>query len=159
MKQGNQKKTTRGRRKREIDLDRVRHLAKLGLRPSQIAAAMGIPTSTFDDRRKSDPDLVSAIGEGQGTGLEAVLGTIFDSALAGNQRAARLYLGRFDKQDRDEMKAEIEAELFAEVSRMAAIRADKRALEAVTRVLDMVRDFMPLENYAEFIKAIRMDED
>lgn len=59
---------TNGRPKAEIEIDKVRALAKIGCTDKEIAAVLGVNVSTLNNRKKSEPEIAAAIEQGREMG-------------------------------------------------------------------------------------------
>jgi transcriptional regulator with XRE-family HTH domain len=70
-----------GRPRAEIDLDRVRELAGLGLTSEQIAARLGISRRTLFARLEEDPAAREAMEAGLAEAVEVAASTLFDMAI------------------------------------------------------------------------------
>lgn len=58
-----------GRPKAELEIDKIRGMAKLGCTDKQIAAVMGVHVTTLKRRMKEEPELADAIEQGRELGV------------------------------------------------------------------------------------------
>lgn len=77
---------------KNIDLDKVRELASLGLDYTEIAGNLGISAKTFKRRRDEDESIEEAIAAGRGQGVAAVAAALKDRAVQGDPAAQKIYL-------------------------------------------------------------------
>nr|VFK52424.1 MAG: hypothetical protein BECKTUN1418F_GA0071002_100831 [Candidatus Kentron sp. TUN]VFK52948.1 MAG: hypothetical protein BECKTUN1418E_GA0071001_101131 [Candidatus Kentron sp. TUN]VFK57573.1 MAG: hypothetical protein BECKTUN1418D_GA0071000_10658 [Candidatus Kentron sp. TUN] len=76
----NQKTHTGGAERIEIDPERVRDLARLGMRKRRIAAALGISKTTFYERlREPNSAILDTFEGGRAEGIERLTRTLIDS--------------------------------------------------------------------------------
>ena len=95
-----EKKPKRAGRKRiNLDLEKVEQLAAQGLGTTQIARAMGVSWSTIDRSRKRSADFEDALKRGQAKGLAEVTNSLFSSAQSGNVTAQIFYLKNRDTEN------------------------------------------------------------
>ena len=85
-----------GRKRIDLDLDKVEQLAAQGLGTTQIARAMGVSWSTIDRNRKRSANFEDAIKRGEAKGLAEVTNALFSSAQGGNVTAQIFYLKNRD---------------------------------------------------------------
>lgn len=77
-----------GRKKIELDLEEVEHLAGLGLTEEEIALSLGTSRSTIDRRKRDTDDFDAAIKRGRSKAKKTVANALFDAAKGGNMTAA-----------------------------------------------------------------------
>ena len=85
-----------GRKRIDLDLDKIEQLAAQGLGTTQIARAMGVSWSTIDRNRKRSANFEDAIKRGEAKGLAEVTNALFSSAQGGNVTAQIFYLKNRD---------------------------------------------------------------
>ena len=85
-----------GRKRIEIDPQKVEQLAAQGLGPTQIARALGISWDTLDRNRRRRKSVEEAIQVGHAKGLAKVSNSLFNSANDGNVTAQIFYLKNRD---------------------------------------------------------------
>ena len=88
-----------GRKRIDLDLDKVEQLAAQGLGTTQIARAMGVSWSTIDRNRKRSANFEDAIKRGEAKGLAEVTNALFSSAQGGNVTAQIFYLKNRDTEN------------------------------------------------------------
>ncbi len=86
-----------GRRKIELDLDKVAELAGLGLYHWQIAQALGISADTLERRMKEDAPLEQAVRQARLGLLREVAAAVLEKARQGNLQAQLFLLRSFSK--------------------------------------------------------------
>ena len=67
---------------KEIDLNKVYELAKIGLSEEQIGVSLGISRSTISRRKRDDDTFATALKEGKQAGVTTVTNALFESATA-----------------------------------------------------------------------------
>lgn len=77
---------------KNIDLDKVRELASLGLDYTEIAGNLGISAKTFKRRRDEDEAIEEAIAAGRGQGVADVAAALKARAVQGDPAAQKIYL-------------------------------------------------------------------
>ena len=97
MTESNTKKV--GRKRIDLDLDKVERLAAQGLGTTQIARALGVSWSTIDRNRKRSANFEDAIKRGEAKGLAEVTNALFSSAQEGNVTAQIFYLKNRDTEN------------------------------------------------------------
>ena len=70
-----------GRKRIDLDLDKIEQLAAQGLGTTQIARAMGVSWSTIDRNRKRSANFEDAYKRGAAKGLAEVTNALFESAV------------------------------------------------------------------------------
>ena len=85
-----------GRKRIDLDLEKVERLAAQGLGTTQIARALGVSWSTIDRNRKRSANFEDAIKRGEAKGLAEVTNALFSSAQDGNVTAQIFYLKNRD---------------------------------------------------------------
>ena len=114
---------------KNIDLEELYSLAKIGLSEAQVAQSLGISQSTMTRRKQSDADFDKALKAGQSAGITAVTSALFNGATNADKpstSAQIFYLkNRANWADRQEM--DISGGIGVEVQLDAAIDALKAA--------------------------------
>lgn len=77
---------------KNLDLDKIRALASLGLDYSELAGCLGISAKTFSRRRQENPEIEDAIIAGRGQGVADVAESLKARAIAGDPAACKIYL-------------------------------------------------------------------
>lgn len=77
---------------KNLDLDKIRALASLGLDYSELAGCLGISAKTFSRRRADNPEIEDAIIAGRGQGVADVAESLKARAIAGDPAACKIYL-------------------------------------------------------------------
>ena len=88
-----------GRKRIDLDLEKVERLAAQGLGTTQIARALGVSWSTIDRNRKRSANFEDAIKRGEAKGLAEVTNALFSSAQEGNVTAQIFYLKNRDTEN------------------------------------------------------------
>ena len=99
---------------KDIDLDKLYDLAKIGLSEEQIAVSLGISPSTITRRKRDDDQFDRALKAGKQAGISAVTNSLFDAATADkpNTSAQIFYLkNRAGWRDKTEVDANIAADV------------------------------------------------
>ena len=65
---------------KDIDLEELYNLAKIGLTEEQIATSLGVHQSTMTRRKKEDTDFAEALKAGKQAGITAVTNSLFTGA-------------------------------------------------------------------------------
>ena len=103
------KKRKPGRQPVPIDHAQVELLASRGLTLQQIAASLGIATSTLTLRKSDESALSEAINRGRAAGIKMVTNALFESAMAGNVAAQIFFLkNRAPEEWRDKVDIAVE---------------------------------------------------
>jgi len=80
---------------KELDYEKVKHLASIGLTDEQIATSIGVSRSTITRRKRDDAAFDAAITDGKQMGLTSVVSSLFNAATDAskpNMSAAIFYL-------------------------------------------------------------------
>jgi len=81
-----------GRKKIQIDLAEVERLAGIGLNEQQVSDALGISTTTLEDRKQNNLDFLEALKRGKAAGIATVANNLFEQSGEGNVSAGIFYL-------------------------------------------------------------------
>ncbi len=73
-------------------LERIRHLAGLGMTQDEIAHSLSISSKTWYTFKKRHPEAAVALSDGRGCAVEAVANKLYEDALAGNTTAQIFFL-------------------------------------------------------------------
>ena len=65
---------------KEINLDDLHNLAKVGLTEAQMAQSLGVSVSTFERRKKDDDDFAQTLKAGKAAGIAAVTNALYAGA-------------------------------------------------------------------------------
>jgi predicted amino acid racemase len=129
-----------GRPKKNIDLDQLYELAKVGLSQRQIAASLGISLSTITERMKSSPEFRDTMERAQQKGISTVVNRLYESATdpdKPNTQAAVFFLknrSRSEWADRHDIHADVQGnmtldhDLDAALQRLRDAGIDPRSL-------------------------------
>ena len=82
----------KGRKKIEIDLEKVEQLASRGLTKAQVASAVGISESQWYARESQEPDISEAYKRGKTKGVGTIANSLFEAARSGNITAQIFFL-------------------------------------------------------------------
>ncbi len=94
-----------GRKKIELNPDKVKRLAAQGLSQKQIAKAMGVAWGTLNANRKRSKKFNDAYEQGVALGISEVTSSLYDQALGGNTVASIFFLkNRDEKRWRDKIE-------------------------------------------------------
>ncbi len=85
------------RRRIELDLEKVKELAGLGLYHWQIAQALGISADTLERRMKEEPRLDQAVRQARTQVLTEMAGAVLAKAREGNLQAQLFILRSFTR--------------------------------------------------------------
>ena len=77
-----------GRKRIDLNPEKVRRLAAQGLSQKQIAKAMGVSWNTLSRNRKRSKDFNAAYEQGVAEGLSSVTNSLYEQALGGNTTAS-----------------------------------------------------------------------
>lgn len=82
-----------GPEKIEVDISRVRELARFMYAEDEIAVALGMSWSTFKTRKSEKPEIQIAIDEGKANGRRSLRSKQLETAMGGNV-AMLIWLGK-----------------------------------------------------------------
>lgn len=80
-----------GRKRIDIDIDRIEYLAGLGLTEAEICSSLGISEDTLGNRKKESTDFSEAIKRGKAKAAQQVSNALFDKAMQGDTTAIIWY--------------------------------------------------------------------
>jgi len=83
-----------GRPKFEVDLEKLRELAALGLKREAIAAELGCHLSTLCERQRENPEISETIQEARAGLQREVADVLLEQALGGDVQACKFILER-----------------------------------------------------------------
>jgi len=119
---------------KDINLDELHHLAKIGLTEAQMAASLGISTPTFERRKKDDEQFLSTLKAGKAAGISAVTNALHKGAIEGDKTAAQIFFlkNRAGWSDRQELEHSgtvgVEHQLDAAIDALKAAGIDPSTL-------------------------------
>ena len=100
--------------------ERAEAYASQGLTQEQIAAVMGMATSTLYDKQNEFTEFGEAIKRGRGTGIQRVTNKLYEKALEGDNTAIIFYLkNRAGWQDKIEKETIIEQKQIIDLTRIS----------------------------------------
>jgi len=111
---------------KEIDLNKVYELAKIGLSEEQIGVSLGISRSTISRRKRDDDTFATALKEGKQAGVTTVTNALFESATAEkpNTSAQIFFLkNRGGWRDKMELDQQLSADITLDVDIEQALEA------------------------------------
>ncbi len=111
---------------KEIDLNKVYELAKIGLSEEQIGVSLGISRSTISRRKRDDDTFATALKEGKQAGVTTVTNALFESATAEkpNTSAQIFFLkNRGGWRDKMELDQHLSADITLDVDIEQALEA------------------------------------
>ena len=118
---------------KEIDYEKVRKLASIGLTDEQIAVSIGVSRSTITRRKREDGAFEAAIRDGKQAGLTKVVSSLFNAATDAskpNMSAAIFYLKNRSGgtwRDKQEIDANLSGSVVIDHDIDAALQALKDA--------------------------------
>lgn len=100
---------------KEIDLDKLYNLAKIGLSEEQIATSLGISASTVTRRKRDDEQFDRTLKAGKQAGIDAVTNALFQGATGDKPNtSAQIFFLKNRAGWRD--KTEVDANLSGDVT-------------------------------------------
>ena len=100
--------------------ERAEAYASQGLTQEQIAAVMGMATSTLYDKQNEFTEFSNAIKRGKGKGIQQVTNKLFEKALEGDNTAMIFYLkNRAGWQDKIEKETIVEHKQVIDLTRIS----------------------------------------
>jgi len=100
---------------KDIDLDRLYNLAKMGLSEDQIAISLGISASTITRRKRDDDQFDRTLKAGKQKGVETVTNALFEGATGAKpSTSAQIFFLKNRAGWRD--KTEVDANLSGDVA-------------------------------------------
>ena len=87
----------RGRKRINIDYDKLEHLASLNMGIMDICRSLGISWDTFDRNRKRKADFEDAFQRGRTKGLETATSKLMEKIQDGELQAIQFYLKSADR--------------------------------------------------------------
>tara|TARA_X000001382_G_scaffold40906_1_gene27405 strand:- start:141 stop:521 length:381 start_codon:yes stop_codon:yes gene_type:complete len=111
---------------KEIDLNKVYELAKIGLSEEQIGVSLGISRSTISRRKRDDDTFATALKEGKQAGVTTVTNALFESATAEkpNTSAQIFFLkNRGGWRDKMELDQQLSADITLDIDIEQALEA------------------------------------
>ena len=114
---------------KDIDLEELYNLAKIGLTEAQMAASLGVSTPTFERRKKDDETFLSTLKAGKASGISAVTNALFTGATsdAKPSTAAQIFFLKNRARWTDRIETEHTGSVGLDVQLDAAIQALKDA--------------------------------
>lgn len=112
---------------KQIDLDQLYNLAKIGLTEAQMAASLGVSVPTFERRKKDDEQFLSTLKAGKADGITAVTNALHKGAVEGDKTAAQIFFLKNRAGWTDRQEVEHSGALGVEHQLDAAIDALKAA--------------------------------
>jgi hypothetical protein len=97
----------------EIDLAKVRELARFMFTDEELAVALGVCSKTLQRRRHDDPKFVQAIEEGHANGKKSLRAAQFQSAITNGNITMQIWLGKqyLNQKDKGELSTTIDGHL------------------------------------------------
>lgn len=100
---------------KEIDLDKLYNLAKIGLSEEQIAISLGISVATIGRRKRDDDRFAETLKAGKQRGIDAVTNALFEGATGDKPNtSAQIFFLKNRAGWRD--KTEVDANLSGDVT-------------------------------------------
>ena len=115
---------------KDIDLDRLYNLAKMGLSEDQIATSLGISRSTISRRKREDDTFATTLMRGKQKGVEAVTNALFENATGDKpSTSAQIFFlkNRAGWRDRQEVDANLSGSVVVDHDVDSALQALKDA--------------------------------
>lgn len=114
-------------KEKEINLEDLHHLAKIGLTEAQIAASLGVSTPTFERRKKDTEGFLSTLKDGKAAGIAKVTNALFKGAVEDEKPASQIFFLKNRAGWTDRQEVDVSGTVGVDVQLDAAIAALKDA--------------------------------
>ena len=112
---------------KEINLDQLYGLAKIGLTEAQIATSLGISVATLERRKSDNEEFAKTLKAGKAAGVQSVTNALYENAVDKGNASSMIFFLKNRAGWSDKQEVEHSGAMGVDVTLDAAIEALKAA--------------------------------